>query len=254
MVPSAILTYHSLDDTGSVISVHPRLFRDQMEALASSGLKVVPLTELLQQPNAVAITFDDGFANFAEQAVPVLERRSLPATVFVIAGYCGKRNNWPTQPPGFPELPLMSWSALRDLPPLVALGGHTMTHPDLCMLDDSAMREEILKSRSEIEQQTGRRVETFAYPYGAVDDRAAALVRREFRVGCGTRLKFIDRDADVALLPRLDTYYLQSADWVSRLFGISTRAYIGARRLLREARSAVYVAKNATAAAKTPSQ
>ena len=251
---SAILTYHSLDDTGSIISVRPRLFREQMEALAGSGLKVVPVAELLNHPRAVAVTFDDGFANFADHAVPVLERLSLPATVFVIAGYCGKRNNWPTQPSGFPELPLMSWSVLRDLPPLVSLGGHTMTHPNLCTLDDSAVREEILKSRSEIEQRTGRPVETFAYPYGAVDDRAAALVRCEFRVGCGTRLRFVRRGADHALLPRLDTYYLRSADRVAHLFGLSTRAYIGARRFLRETRAAAYAAKNATAAAKTPSQ
>ena len=78
---AAILTYHSLDESGSVISTHPKNFERQMEALASGPARVVPLTEVLEHPAAVAITFDDGFANFADHAVPVLERLSLAATV-----------------------------------------------------------------------------------------------------------------------------------------------------------------------------
>ena len=88
-VRSAILTYHSLDESGSVISMPPALFRAQMECLAESPSKVVPLAEICDRPGAVAITFDDGFANFAEYAAPVLERLSLPATVFVVSGFCG---------------------------------------------------------------------------------------------------------------------------------------------------------------------
>src|SRR5215813_12064633 len=93
---SAIFTYHSLDHTGSVISVRPDDFRRQMEALAASSVKVVALPQIRKHPDAVAITFDDGFGNFTEHALPVLERLRLPATVFVISGYCGGRNNWPS--------------------------------------------------------------------------------------------------------------------------------------------------------------
>jgi hypothetical protein len=118
-----------------VISVAPDLFRRQMEALAASRVKVVPLEAIFEHPGAVAITFDDGFVNVAEHAAPVLERLALPATVFVVSGYCGKRNNWPTQPAGIPQLPLMDWTALRGLPPLFSLGAHTVNHPDLSGLD-----------------------------------------------------------------------------------------------------------------------
>src|SRR6202043_11676 len=94
---SAILTYHSLDDSGSVISVPPALFRRQMDFLAASGIPVVPLNEVMKRPGSVAITFDDGFRNFADHAVPVLERHRLPATVFVVSRYCGLTNDWPSQ-------------------------------------------------------------------------------------------------------------------------------------------------------------
>ena len=233
---AAILTYHSLDESGSVISTHPRIFARQMEALAVSSIRIVPLMEICQHPAAVAITFDDGFANFADHAVPVLERLSLPATVFVVSGYCGKRNNWPSQPSGLPDLPLMSWGALRDLPRNISLGAHTVTHPDLRSMGDREIREEVAASRMEIERQTGRMVETFAYPYGSVESRAAAVVRETFRWGCGTRLRFVECESDRAVLPRLDTYYLRSPAWYTRPFSLRNRMYVGFRRCLREAR------------------
>ena len=234
---SVVLTYHSLDETGSVISIRPQDFRRQMEALATSGIPVVPLAEILDHPGSVAITFDDGFANFLEHAVPVLNRLSLPATVFVISGYCGHRNNWPTQPPGIPDLPLMSWSDLRDLPTGISLGAHTVTHQNLCSLDDREVAIEVHQSRMEIEAKTGRAVETFAYPYGAVDARTASIVRREFKIGCGTRLRFTDTQGDPAVLPRLDVFYLKSAMWFRKPLSVPNSMYIAFRRSLREARA-----------------
>jgi peptidoglycan/xylan/chitin deacetylase (PgdA/CDA1 family) len=237
MKSNAILTYHSLDPSGSVISVRPEVFRRQMEALAASSVKAVPLNELHRHTGAVAITFDDGFGNLAEHAVPVLTRLALPATIFVVSGYCGMRNNWPTQPAGIPEMPLLSWTALRDLPPSIALGAHTVTHPNLTALEQPEMRKEVLDSRTEIEQRTGRRVDTFAYPYGTVNAITAALVGEQFEVACGTRLNFCAPESDRAQLPRLDTFYLQSESWFEDPFGWKTRLYVDFRRRLRELRS-----------------
>ncbi|HWE00486.1 MAG TPA: polysaccharide deacetylase family protein [Bryobacteraceae bacterium] len=236
---SAILTYHSLDETGSVISLRPADFQSQMAALAASTVRVVPLPDVLKHPGAVAITFDDGFASFADRAVPVLQRFSFPATVFIVSGYCGGRNNWPTQPCGVPQLPLMSWSALRDLPAGISLGAHCVTHPNLRALTDRQLEDEVRQSRVEIEQRTSRAVEAFAYPYGAVDARAAAVVRPEFRVACGTRLHFASPSSDPVLLPRLDAYYLKSEWWFRDLLGGTRRMYIALRRAMREARACI---------------
>src|SRR5215472_13250041 len=109
---SWILTYHSLDTSGSVISLDPKLFRDQMEWLRGTGIEVVPLERVKERPGAVAITFDDGFRNFYEDAFPVLQDHRFPATVFIVTDFCGRQNNWPSQPasPPVPRLPLMNWS------------------------------------------------------------------------------------------------------------------------------------------------
>jgi len=70
-----VLTYHSLDNSGSVISLSPGLFRDQMQQLADAGVPVVPLPMVDSVSGAVAITFDDGYQNFLEHALPVLAAR-----------------------------------------------------------------------------------------------------------------------------------------------------------------------------------
>jgi peptidoglycan/xylan/chitin deacetylase (PgdA/CDA1 family) len=131
---------------------------------------------------------------------------------------------------------LMSWSELGALPASISLGAHTATHPDLTALSDQQVLGELRQSRQEIEQNTGRAVTTFAYPYGALDRRTAAIVRREFAVACGTRLDFIEAGADVADLPRLDTYYLRSERWFGHLFHFPTGMYVRLRRFARELR------------------
>ena len=61
-ISSSILTYHSLDDSGSVISTPPSLFRRQMEYLAGRGIPVVTLAEAL--PIAVITRFIGWFSEF----------------------------------------------------------------------------------------------------------------------------------------------------------------------------------------------
>jgi hypothetical protein len=133
-------------------------------------------------------------------------------------------------------MPLMDWASLRDLPALFSLGAHTVTHPDLTKLAAPDAEREVLDSRTEIEQKTGRPVTSFAYPYGTAKQDTAELVRREFTAGCGTRLDFAGPAADPAVLPRLDSFYLKSPHWFHRPFGLLNRCYIGSRRGLRELR------------------
>ena len=76
----AILTWHSLDRSGSPISVPPEEFRRQVEWLAASGVRAVTVGKLLELPDeedAAALTFDDGFANFGEAAAPVLSEYGI---------------------------------------------------------------------------------------------------------------------------------------------------------------------------------
>src|SRR6266568_4934854 len=165
---SAILTFHSLDTSGSVLSIAPERFRDQMEWLAGSGIRVAPLAELRNDSESIALTFDDGFRNFLQHGLPILEKYRLPATVFVVTGYCGRNNRWPGQNAGIPELELMSWAELRDVAALgIELGAHTVNHPNLTGIPELQVAGELYDCKAAIEDQTGKPVRSFAYPYGA---------------------------------------------------------------------------------------
>jgi peptidoglycan/xylan/chitin deacetylase (PgdA/CDA1 family) len=236
---SAILTYHSLDSSGSVISTAPEAFREQMKWLARSGISVVPLERIRDFPGAVALTFDDGFRNFLDEAFPVLRDLRLPSTVFVVSRYCGDRNRWPSQPasPRVPDLLLMSWNELREIVRNgVMLGSHTATHPYMTRLSAAEIEEELRASQHEIEDRTGQPVRAFAYPYGATSPEALEAVRRRFPLACGTKLDFVSQASDPAELPRLDAYYLQNPVWFRSLGAGYGAAYIAARRFLRERR------------------
>jgi len=233
---SAILTYHSLDDSGSVISVSPERFRRQMEFLASAPVPVVPLEEALLRPNSVAITFDDGFCNFLDHAAPVLDRLKLPATVFVVSGYCGGRNNWPTQPPGVLDLPLMGWQDLASLPPTISIGAHTDTHPHLSALTEAQCERELRECQDKIEGRLGRRIRSLAYPYGSNSASVMAVAGRHFDLAVGTSLAFVSTRSSALDLPRIDAYYLRGRFSVKSLFEPWGATYIGLRNVLRNAR------------------
>lgn len=237
---SAILTYHSLDDSGSAISVAPRTFRDHMNWLADSGIPVVPLERVRETPGAVALTFDDGFRNFLDCAAPALQDKNFPCTVFAVSSFCGESNRWPSQParPWVPVLPLMSWGQLREAAQAgVTIGSHTATHPPMASLSATEVEHELRSSQSAIEDCIGKPVTAFAYPYGESTPAVREAVRRRFKVGCGVKLDFVSRGSDQVDLPRLDAYYLQSRIWFQGLGAAYGGAYIAARRWLRELRA-----------------
>jgi len=217
----AILTYHSLDPSGSPISVSPTDFRRQVEWLASGRVRVVPLPDLLRLPptaHAVALTFDDGFANFAEVAAPLLRDYSLPATLFVVAGHVGGTNAWGGRPdPRVPTLPLLGWADLGRLAEQgVRLGGHTRSHPHLTRVGPEALREELAGATETILAETGRRPEEFAYPFGDVNPAVAEAVGQVYALGCTTELRPVAPGDDRRLLPRLDMYYLRAPGALER--------------------------------------
>jgi peptidoglycan/xylan/chitin deacetylase (PgdA/CDA1 family) len=241
-----ILTYHSLDDTGSVISTPPAVFRDQMVTFARRGFRGIALGDLLEAwagkaalpPRPLVLTFDDAFRSVAEHAAPVLSELGYRATVFAVAGYVGRTNDWPTQPGGVPRLPLCSWTELSGLHHGVAeIGGHGFDHrPLLESLDGAALRREVAESRRALEDGLGAPVTTFAYPYGVNGPRAREAVRESYRAACGVTLRKAAPRDDLHELGRIDAYYLRPPA-AARAFGTPAgETYLWLRGLGRRLR------------------
>ena len=240
----AILTYHSLDDSGAVLSTPPHVFAAQMRILHERGIRVVPLSEVrhilgstaLREP-LVALTFDDGFRNAYEYGLPVLQRYGFTATVFLVTDYCAATNSWPSQPPSVERRPLLRWAEVREMSTAgVAFGSHTRTHPDLRMLARQQVKEELVGSQRAIEDATGRAVEAFAYPYGAYNHTVKHLAQTHFALACSTTLSLVRPGSDLFALERLDMYYLRRLTLFRRLFSREMDAYLLLRRKLRDLR------------------
>ncbi|MDQ2665193.1 MAG: polysaccharide deacetylase family protein [Gemmatimonadota bacterium] len=244
----AILTYHSLDDSGSPISVRPSAFEGHVRWLATSQVRVLPLEELWAEVHsgvdshgdAVAITFDDGFANFAEQAAPLLHDLGLPSTVFVVSRRVGKTNAWRDRDePGIPTLPLLDWDALGRLGESgVTVGGHTRTHRALDQLGTAEIIDEIIGGRDDISARLGLTPRSFAYPYGALADAASECVSRAYKLGVTTELRPLGRKDAASRLPRLDAYYLRGANDLRSWGSARFRWYLRLRAAIRSVRSA----------------
>jgi peptidoglycan/xylan/chitin deacetylase (PgdA/CDA1 family) len=234
-----VLMFHGVDDSGSVLTVSAAELDSLVRSIRASGHEIVPLAALLAgtSPDAVALTFDDGFVSVAEQAAPVLARLDAPATLFLTTGYVGKDNRWPTQPADAPRFAMMGWPEVQRL----SRGGwaieaHSRSHPDLRVLEDEELDRELVGPCDDIEQRTGRRPRGVAYPYGYFDERVAERARGHFAFAVTTVFRALGSPDDTLRIPRLDAYYLR-APRVHRHFG-SRRfaAYLVARGALRRLR------------------
>jgi len=237
----AILTYHSVDESGSPISISENVFRAQVAWLARGHVRVVSLDTLLRLPadtNAVALTFDDGFVNFADIAAPLLADHGFPSTLFVVTDAAGRTNRWAGRSDrGIPELPLLGWGSLGRLREQgVELGAHTRTHADLSRASRDQLQDEIVGSSERIRFETGQGPSTFAYPYGSVTDAAVALVSTRFAWGCTTDMRSVGTNEARALLPRLDMYYLREAGQLERWGTIRFRCHLTLRASARQVR------------------
>ena len=183
-----ILYYHRIADERDPLAVTPAVFRRQMNALAASGQRVVDLYEiddlaLETDEAAIALTFDDGYRDVLEHALPVLREHGFPCTVFVVPGAIAGVATFSWYRAGSMP-PLAGWDELRvqERAGLVHFEPHTMTHPVLTTISLEHARSEIAKSKQVVEEELGRPARIFCYPGGYYSPREVDLVRE-----CGYR-------------------------------------------------------------------
>lgn len=244
-----ILTYHSIDESGSVISTKTETFRWQMKLLSESGYRVVTLADLIsllgggeELPDKLAaLTFDDGFQNFYTTAFPVLDQYGFKATVFLVTDFCGGHNDWGGNPPELPRSALLSWHQIKELSSNgIEFGSHTRTHPDLTEISAEKVREEIAGAAAAIADATGRKPETFAYPFGRYNAAAKQVVEENFIAACSTNLGKIGFGSDLYSLERIDTYYLSDPKVFGSLATRSFDHYMRFRQVMRDLKAFVH--------------
>ncbi len=162
-----ILLYHRVGSGGREIDVPADYFDEQMASLAESG-EVRSLDESLRnERGGVVVTFDDGYRDFHEQALPALVRHRIPAVLYLATGLID----------GSAEA--LTWLQLEEAVStgLVEIGGHTHGHADLSRADEAAAETEMRTCKDLIEDRLSRPCRHFAYPW-AVGSLAADRVAR----------------------------------------------------------------------------
>jgi peptidoglycan/xylan/chitin deacetylase (PgdA/CDA1 family) len=195
----SVLMYHQIaqmpkarDPEG--FSVLPQVFEQQMAYLHRAGYRCLSLNkavrywqEGLSQPKkSFVLTFDDGYRDLHSTVWPILDRFGFTATIFLVAGRVGNCSNWDGQNDSL-AAPLLSWAEIRELAQAgFTFGNHTVTHPQLPLLDDKQARQEIQQAKVMIEDKLGVEVDLFCYPYTLSDARIQRLVAESGHIAaCG---------------------------------------------------------------------
>jgi peptidoglycan/xylan/chitin deacetylase (PgdA/CDA1 family) len=202
-----VLTFHRVNHlapdataTRRRLTVAPDRFACHLHALADAGYRSIRSAELSAALRGAAslperpiiLTFDDGYRDCVERVLPALCEHGFGATFFVLMDRW-HGSEW-LDPAGIRQL--------QDAG--MELGAHTRTHVDLTTVGPGEAREEIVRSREELRELSGAAVTSFAYPYGAFDDRVVAEVARAgFETAFTTQAGFVTSSCAPLTLPRL---------------------------------------------------
>jgi peptidoglycan/xylan/chitin deacetylase (PgdA/CDA1 family) len=128
----------------------------------------------------VAVTFDDGFQNIIENALPELIEREIPATIFIPTGYIGRAPDWIED-----ELQedryevVMTEDKIKRLPrEFITVGSHGVNHSNLRLLGEADLRRELIDSKSALQWITGRDITLLSIPYGEYDQKVVEAARQ----------------------------------------------------------------------------
>ena len=212
----AILTYHQIATAPPSpaafrsLYVAPASFARQMRSLQALGYRGVSMRELMpylrgeKVGKVVGLTFDDGYCNNLEQALPVLQSCGFTATCYVMSQLLGKTNVWDLAI-GVAQADLMTAAQIRQWTQAgMEIGAHTQTHCKLPELSDADALQEINDCKNELSDILGAPVEHFCYPYGLYAPRHVAMAQAAgYQSATTTRRGKVQMGEDVWQLHRI---------------------------------------------------
>lgn len=220
MFPTAIiLLYHrvaELENDINFLSVNQKNFENQLIYL-SKKFNIISLNELVDDLKAnklkrgsVVVTFDDGYADNLHNALPILKKHKIPATIFVTAGKVGNDSPffWEENMLEKDRGRCVNHQELKQLSSssLIEIGAHTVSHPKLSQLSIEKQDKEITESKSVLERLMGIPVRSFAYPFGGKgtfdEDTVNLVAKNGFNYACANIHKRVNKNSSPYTLPR----------------------------------------------------
>ncbi len=187
-----VLLYHHVGPprpgTYPSLTVSPQRFERQMRWLDRRGYTGIRPSDWARwrrdgkglPDKPVLVTFDDGYADLADYALPVLRRHGFGAVVFVVTDLVGRTNTWDEERRAGTHR-LMTADQIRYWATQgIEFGAHSRTHADLTTLSAKELAEEVIGSRDDLADLLGSPVTSFAYPYGSYNQAAYDCARGAF--------------------------------------------------------------------------
>ncbi len=210
-----VLMYHSVSAVRegelAPYTLSPDAFEAHLAHLVDAGYRTYTISGLLEAlaaerlaERSVAVTFDDGLADFHEHALPLLVRYGVASTLYVPTAYIDGNVGWLRKHPA-DRRPMLTADQLRDVHAHdVECGAHSHTHPELDRLRTPAVVAEVRRSKEVLEDLLAAHVDSFAYPFGYHRRPSRDAVRDAgFRSACAVGNLAADESLDRFAIPRL---------------------------------------------------
>lgn len=214
-----VLMYHRVDplEPGDDprLCVTPQLFESHLDWLAGNDYRPCTIGDFANwfagegslAPGSILITFDDGYRNLHEHVLPRLAARGWPATVFLVSGLIGRRDDWLAGDAGSTRSRLLlDRGQIGEMARHgIEFHSHSRTHADLTSIDNDALVEQVRGSLEDLQHLLGTRVDHFAYPFGRSDGRVRdAVGAAGYRLAFSVKSGFNRAGSDSLAIRRLD--------------------------------------------------
>lgn len=203
-----VLMYHEIADakaTASPLAVAPDVFASQLAYLRQAGFHTLTAGELAAfladgvgelPERPVVLTFDDGYRDFYTDGLPVIKQNGFTGTLFQTTGWVGKEGG--TQH-------MLNWRELAEIDQAgIEIGAHTVKHPQLDLLPEKELRDELGISKNALEDHLGFAVPGLAYPFGYSSPKVIEVARElGYTYAYAVGNDFTTSAADKFTFPRL---------------------------------------------------
>ena len=204
-----VLLYHSISNDNSPMSLNINFFENQMNYLKNNGFQTVDFNEInpnLKSKKQIIITFDDGYKDILNNALPILKKYNFKATSFFVTNLIGQNNSWDVKKKSYIKKEIMNPSdILQWISSGMHIGSHSHNHVDLTKISEEKLLYELEFSKKFLEDKFDNKNNIFCYPYGKVNENVHYHTKKFYSKAVTTnRSRYSLKRHNTHLIPRID--------------------------------------------------
>ncbi len=202
-----VLSYHSISNDKSSISISTNIFEKQIIFLKKLGYESVNFDEIdPNKKNQIILTFDDGYKDILINALPILKKYNFKSTCFFVTNLIGKNNNWDSKKENFKIKELMNPDDIKKwYENGMSVQSHSHNHLDLTKLSNAEIINELEYSKKYLKEKFNIKSDVFCYPFGKVNRNVYEITKKIYKNAVTTnRSRYNINKHNRILIPRID--------------------------------------------------